>query len=101
MEANEVMDFIIDDIKVHAHGLTQYDPNELQEYVRRGKQKFGTNLREIVLKFDNDYVDIEYITPTAGFNRLRRITGYLVGDVSRWNNGKRAELNDRVKHQAV
>ena len=27
MEANEVMDFIIDDIKVHAHGLTQYDPN--------------------------------------------------------------------------
>ena len=35
MEANEVMDFIIDDIKVHAHGLTQYDPNELQEYVCR------------------------------------------------------------------
>ena len=34
----------------------------------------------------------------VGFQRLRRITGYLVGDVSRWNNGKKAELNDRVKH---
>ena len=30
-----------------------------------------------------------------GFERIRRITGYLVGDVSRWNNGKKAELNDR------
>jgi len=33
-----------------------------------------------------------------GFQRLRRITGYLVGDVSRWNNGKYAELMDREKH---
>lgn len=32
------------------------------------------------------------------FERLRRITGYLVGDTSRWNNGKFAELKDRVKH---
>lgn len=34
----------------------------------------------------------------VGFERLRRITGYLVGDVSRWNDGKKAELDDRVKH---
>jgi len=33
-----------------------------------------------------------------GFQRLRRITGYLVGDVSRWNDGKFAELKDRVNH---
>lgn len=32
------------------------------------------------------------------FERIRRITGYLVGDVSRWNNGKIAELEDRVTH---
>jgi len=32
------------------------------------------------------------------FERIRRITGYLVGDVSRWNNAKRAELEDRTKH---
>lgn len=32
------------------------------------------------------------------FERLRRITGYLVGTVDRWNDGKKAELNDRVKH---
>lgn len=35
-----------------------------------------------------------------GFERIRRITGYLVGDVSRWNNGKKSELKDRVKHDS-
>ncbi len=33
-----------------------------------------------------------------GFERIRRVTGYLAGDVSRFNNGKRAEERDRVKH---
>ena len=32
------------------------------------------------------------------FERIRRITGYLVGTVERFNNGKRAEEADRVKH---
>lgn len=32
------------------------------------------------------------------FERIRRITGYLVGSVERFNNGKRAEERDRVKH---
>ena len=32
------------------------------------------------------------------FERLRRITGYLVGSLERWNDGKKAEEHDRVKH---
>ena len=32
------------------------------------------------------------------FERIRRITGYLVGTVDRWNDAKKAELDDRVKH---
>jgi len=35
------------------------------------------------------------------FERIRRVTGYLSGDVSRFNNGKRAEEKDRVKHTGV
>jgi anaerobic ribonucleoside-triphosphate reductase len=34
----------------------------------------------------------------VGFERIRRITGYLVGTLDRFNNGKRAEVQDRVKH---
>jgi anaerobic ribonucleoside-triphosphate reductase len=33
-----------------------------------------------------------------GFERTRRITGYLVGTLDRFNNAKRAEERDRVKH---
>ena len=32
------------------------------------------------------------------FNRIRRITGYLVGDLNRFNDAKAAEVRDRVKH---
>lgn len=32
------------------------------------------------------------------FERIRRITGYLVGSLNRWNDAKRAEERDRVKH---
>lgn len=32
------------------------------------------------------------------FERIRRITGYLVGTLDKWNNAKKAEENDRVKH---
>lgn len=34
----------------------------------------------------------------VGFERTRRITGYLVGTIDRFNNAKRAEERDRVKH---
>ena len=32
------------------------------------------------------------------FERIRRITGYLVGSLNRFNNAKRAEVDDRVIH---
>lgn len=32
------------------------------------------------------------------FERIRRITGYLVGTLDRFNNGKRSEVKDRVQH---
>ena len=37
-------------------------------------------------------------TKRLPFDRIRRITGYLVGTMDKWNDGKRAEEGDRVKH---
>ena len=34
----------------------------------------------------------------VGVERIRRITGYLVGTMDKWNDAKRAEERDRVKH---
>ncbi len=36
---------------------------------------------------------------SSNIDKLQRITGYLVGTTDRWNNAKRAELNDRVVHE--
>lgn len=32
------------------------------------------------------------------FTRIKRITGYLTGDVGRWNSAKKKEEKERVKH---
>ena len=48
----------------------------------------------------NNTVEIkeEMVGENVGFDRIRRITGYLVGTTERFNNAKRAEEKDRVKH---
>lgn len=46
----------------------------------------------------NGTVAIDYVLKPVKFERIRRITGYLVGTEERWNQAKRAELHDRVKH---
>ncbi len=40
----------------------------------------------------------EKVGQGVGFERIRRITGYLVGTMDKWNDAKRAEERDRVKH---
>lgn len=40
----------------------------------------------------------EHFEQSVDFERLRRITGYLVGTLSRWNDAKKAEEKARVKH---
>lgn len=35
------------------------------------------------------------------FQHIRRITGYLVGDMTRWNTAKLAEEHDRVRHEVI
>ena len=42
--------------------------------------------------------DDKLIGQGVGFDRTRRITGYLVGNLERFNNAKRSEERDRIKH---
>lgn len=73
---------------------------EAEAYVERGLEKYGDNLTEVCGILDGEEIDLEYVYHEKQFHRLRRITGYLVGTLDRWNNGKRAEERDRVKHSA-
>ena len=42
--------------------------------------------------------DNERLGEGIRFERIRRITGYLVGTMDKWNDAKKAEEHDRVKH---
>ena len=43
-------------------------------------------------------VDVDYTLHGHKFERIRRVTGYLTGDLATWNDAKRAEERERVKH---
>ena len=45
-----------------------------------------------------DYIDIKAVYTRVPFDRIARITGYLVGTVDRFNDAKKAELKDRETH---
>lgn len=81
-------------------GSLPMSDKEIAEYVKYVKSKAPT-VDNIELMAVGDTVDIYYHIPEVRFDRIRRITGYLVGTVDRWNDAKREELNDRVKHGKV
>lgn len=81
-------------MKVNVTGGT-LSQEEINEYIKRAEELHpGTTSMDIAV--DGDFVDIKYhVMP---FDRIRRITGYLVGTLDRFNDAKRAEVGDRVKH---
>lgn len=83
----------------YPEGMTS---GEVYQYIK--------NLEEMYPHFDGtadftlngEFVDAEVYFDEGkappDFQRIRRITGYLVGDLSRFNDAKTAEVYDRVKH---
>lgn len=75
------------------------DKKEIDEYVKYVRNKFPTKVIETLdVNVDGEFVDMKYTFEQVPFERIRRITGYLVGTVDRFNNAKKAEVKDRVKH---
>lgn len=72
--------------------------SEINAYIARAAQKFGVQPRHIDITVDGDEVELRYDLPQNPFQRIRRITGYLVGTLDRFNNAKRSEEQERVKH---
>lgn len=77
----------------------QISQDEINAYLDYGKKKYNNRvISGMTVKTDGEYVDLQYEFADVPFDRVRRITGYLVGTLDRFNNGKRAEESDRVKH---
>ena len=62
-------------------------------------RKYMCKLKTLDIHIDlGDYADLNYAFEQVPFERIRRITGYLVGTMDHWNSAKAAEEADRVKH---
>lgn len=75
------------------------DENEINAYIDYLEKKFPEEtLKSLSIKIDGDEVELDYTFVPQEFQRIRRITGYLVGTLERFNDAKAAEEKDRVKH---
>lgn len=76
------------------------EQKEIDAYVKMAQDKYGDKLIGLKIEVENnDEVTLTYILKNdVPFERIRRITGYLVGTMDKWNDAKRAEERDRVKH---
>lgn len=72
--------------------LSQFPELHYSRLIELGIKSFKNN--EDAKKYFERY----QIEESVSFERLRRITGYLVGSLDRWNDGKKAEEAARVKH---
>lgn len=76
-------------------------PEEIiQAAIQMMEQEEGRKVVEISIRRTGnpDEYGITPVFEKVPFQRIRRITGYLVGDLGRFNDAKRAEVMDRVKH---
>lgn len=80
------------------------NPNNLSdEFIRSEiedvESKTGRTVRKVEITDNGDGTCRQLFWFTkVPFNRIRRITGYLVGDLNRFNDAKAQEVRDRVKH---
>ena len=98
-------EILVDGVYVRVKGMDM-SLKEVRNYVSTVKENqcdFDSELHSLDIAPEKDNkmengISLDYTIGHPKFERIRRITGYLVGTVDRWNNAKRAEEHDRVKH---
>ena len=77
--------------------ITLKEKNHIIDTIRERHPEIA-EINTITVTLNGENYDCEYEYTTLNFERIRRIIGYLVGTLDRFNNAKRAEVQDRVKH---
>jgi hypothetical protein len=65
---------------------------------RRIEEAWPEEADECLVTVEDGFLCARFVKTHEHFERIRRITGYLTGTLEKWNNAKRAEERDRVKH---
>ncbi len=87
---------------VTIHNLDNIPEEIVRAAIAMMEQEEGRRVVELSIRRTGnpDEYGITPVFEKVPFQRIRRITGYLVGTLDRFNNAKRAEVEDRVKHTA-
>ena len=89
----------VEGVEVKVMGLDDFTEQDAQKYINYVKERVTAPVKRIEVKLcDDGKVDVDYTLQGEKFERIRRITGYLTGDLTSWNNAKRSEEHERVKH---
>ena len=82
---------VVNGTEVSVKGIADMSEQEITNYISYVKEQTHEPVDSISIACRPDgTVALDY--------QIRRITGYLVGTIDRWNDAKRAEEHDRVKH---
>ena len=91
--------YIIDGVKITFLNVYDATRDEAANYLAFVRERVDNPVHSITVKAcHDDFVDVSYTARGEKFERIRRITGYLVGTTDRWNDAKKAEEHDRLKH---
>ncbi|MGN8912955.1 anaerobic ribonucleoside-triphosphate reductase [Anaerofustis butyriciformans] len=90
----------IGETNVYVYGeIKDLTKEEIKAYIKDVEKQKNSEVVELNLYADEDgFIGRSAKVKPIPFDRIRRITGYLVGTLDRFNNAKRAEESDRVKH---
>ena len=89
----------VNGINVTVTGFNDMTEKEIIGYIEMLQNENQEELAQLTISpADDGEINLDYELQPAKFERIRRSTGYLVGTIDRWNNAKRAEEHDRVKH---
>ena len=94
-----MLQLVIDGVQVK-YPDSSFSEKELRGYIEEITSSEEDPLVELTVSYteEDGSVALDYVLQPTKFERIRRITGYLVGTIDRWNNAKRSEERDRVKH---
>lgn len=86
-------------VEIINHNPETLTAEYIQQEIEDVEQKTGRNVIKVEISDRGDGTSLQrFWFSKVPFDRIRRITGYLVGDLNRFNDAKRSEVEDRVKH---
>ena len=81
--------------------LSDHEAAQVEECLKQLSDKYREQdvIVNVTVTEENGELHLDWkMIARQKFERIRRITGYLVGTIDRWNNAKRAEEHDRLQH---